>query len=94
MGTLHRRAPLTIMPQSRHAASPMTADLAGSERVRRHPHHRARSAPLCGVSCGPRAYRVRVPIAYSSCRRLCYRAERVDLSDLLKLAEIILLVDR
>lgn len=34
----------------------------GSERVRRHPHRRARSAPACGVSRGPRAYRVRVPI--------------------------------
>ena len=41
---------------------PMTADQVGSERVRRHPHRRARSAPPCGVSRGPRAYRVRVPI--------------------------------
>ena len=34
----------------------------GVMRVRRHSHHRARSAPQCGVSRGPRAYRVRVPI--------------------------------
>ena len=44
------------------AAGPMTAGLVGSERVRRHPHRRARSAPQCGVSRGPRACRVRVPI--------------------------------
>src|SRR2546423_1032954 len=31
----------------------MTASLVGSARVRRHPHHRARSAPWCGVSRGP-----------------------------------------
>lgn len=36
--------------------------LVGSERVRRHPHRRARSGPQSGVSRGPRAYRVRVPI--------------------------------
>ena len=40
---------------------PMVAGLAGSERVRRHSRHHTRSAPSCGVSCGPRAYRVRVP---------------------------------
>jgi hypothetical protein len=34
----------------------MAADLMGSERDRRHPHRRTRSAPLCGVSCGPRAF--------------------------------------
>ncbi len=44
------------------SAGPMTAGLVGSERVRRHPHRRARSAPQCGVSRGPRACRVRVPI--------------------------------
>ena len=44
------------------AAGPMLAGLVGSERVRRHPHRRARSAPQCGVSRGPRACRVRVPI--------------------------------
>ena len=38
------------------------ADLVGSVRVRRHPHRRARSGPQSGVSRGPRAYRVRVPI--------------------------------
>ena len=40
----------------------MSLGLVGSERVRRHPHRRDRSAPQCGVSRGPRAYRVRVPI--------------------------------
>ena len=50
------------------AAGPMTAGLVGSERDRRHPHRRARSAPQCGVSRGPRASRVRVPI--SAGRRL------------------------
>ena len=39
------------------AAGPMTASLVGSGRVRRHPHRRARSAPQCGVSRGPRACR-------------------------------------
>ena len=38
------------------------AGLVGSERVRRHPHRRARSGPQSGVSRGPRAYWVRVPI--------------------------------
>ena len=47
----------------------MTAGLVGSERVRRHPHRRARSAPPCGVSRGPRAYRVRVPIPSDRRRR-------------------------
>ena len=60
------------------AAGPIAAGLVGSERVRRHPHRRARSAPQCGVSRGPRAYRVRVPIvagrrpapaAVPACRR-------------------------
>lgn len=41
----------------------MTTGLVGTVRVRRHPHHRARSAPSCGVSRGPRAYRVRVPVS-------------------------------
>jgi len=35
------------------AAGPMTADLVGSERVRRHPHRRARSAPQCGAPAVP-----------------------------------------
>jgi hypothetical protein len=39
----------------------MTASLVGFMRVRRHSHRHARSAPMCGVSHGPRAYRVRVP---------------------------------
>jgi hypothetical protein len=34
----------------------MAAGLLGSGRVRRHPHHRHRSAPQCGVSGGPRAF--------------------------------------
>ncbi len=50
-------------------ASTRTADLMGSERVRRHPHRRARSAPPCGVSRVPRAYRVRVPIRIDRRRR-------------------------
>ena len=49
-------------PTSR-AVGPLAADLVGSEPVCRHPHCRARSAPQCGVSRGPRAYRVRVPIS-------------------------------
>ncbi len=52
-------APSACLPP---AAGPMTAGLVGSERVRRHPHRRARSAPQCGVSRGPRACRVRVPV--------------------------------
>lgn len=32
------------------------ASLAGSERVRRHPHRRTRSGPPSGVSRGPRAF--------------------------------------
>ncbi len=39
----------------------MISSLAGSERVRRLLRHRNRSASPCGVSCGPRAYWVRVP---------------------------------
>ena len=46
------------------AVGETSADLVGSERVRRHPHRRARSGPLSGVSCGPRACRVRVPISF------------------------------
>lgn len=45
-----------------HAAGENSADLVGSERVRRHPHRRARSGPPSGVSRGPRACWVRVPI--------------------------------
>ncbi len=52
------RGPATI-PTSR---PPVTAGRVGSERVRRHPHRRARSAPQCGPCRGPRACRVRVPI--------------------------------
>jgi hypothetical protein len=44
-----------------HAAAESSAGLVGSGQGRRHPHRRARSASPCGVSCGPRACRVRVP---------------------------------
>ena len=40
----------------------MTTGFVGTERVRSDPHRRARSASQCGVSHGPRACRVRVPI--------------------------------
>ena len=56
-------------PSAALVIDPMTADLVGPERVRRHPHRRARSAPPCGVSRGPRAYRVRVPIRIDRRRR-------------------------
>jgi hypothetical protein len=42
----------------------MTTYLAGSERVRRHLRRRPRSVPHNGVSDGPGAYRVPVPIAF------------------------------
>lgn len=49
-----------------HPSSPTAGEsstgLVGSARVRRHSHRRARSAPQCGVSRGPRACRVRVPV--------------------------------
>ena len=67
------------------------ASLVGFLRVRRHSHHHARSAPQCGVSHGPRAFRVRVPIACSGVR-FGDRRQRVDLGDLLELAEIFLAV--
>ena len=38
------------------------AGLVGSGRGRRHSHRRARSAPACGFSSGPRASWVRVPL--------------------------------
>ena len=56
-------------PSAVHAIDPMPADLVGVEWVCRHPHRRARSAPPCGVSRGPRAYRVRVPIPSDRRRR-------------------------
>ena len=58
-------APVTLINRS----VPMTADLVGFLRVRRHSHLHARSAPQCGVSHGPRAYRVRVPITLLSAGR-------------------------
>ena len=63
--------PMTYMNESGRAVGETSPDLVGSERVRRHSHHRARSAPQCGVSCGPRACRVRVPISPG---RLAYSA--------------------
>lgn len=79
-----------VQTMTAHAATrpaKTRASLVGSERVRRHPHRRARSGPPSGVSCGPRAYRVRVPVV----RRerllgfcgLCRR----DLGDSLELTE-------
>ena len=76
----------------------MTADLVGSERVRRHPHRRARSAPSCGVSRGPRAYQVQVPIGGLIERGLCGRAalrsgrDRFQLGDPLELGQNLLVV--
>ena len=59
------------------AAGPMTAGLVGSGRVRRHPHRRARSAPQCGVSRGPRACRVRVPILADRSPAAPWRIDRL-----------------
>jgi hypothetical protein len=59
---LDRRAPSSIVTgNTSHAASETSSGLVGSERGRRHSHRRDRSAPPCGVSRGPRAYRVGVP---------------------------------
>lgn len=59
---LDRRAQFIVLDRrDLHAAAENSAGLMGSGQDRRHPHHRARSAPLCGVSRGPRACRVRVP---------------------------------
>lgn len=44
----------------RHAAGEFSTGLVGSEWVRHHSYYRARSAPRCGFSRGPRAYRVRL----------------------------------
>jgi hypothetical protein len=68
---IHRHACRYCNYMSSHAVGETSSDLVGSARVRRHPHHRARSDPRSGVSCGPRAYRVRVPIS-SDC--FCYCA--------------------
>ena len=82
----------------RAKAGPVTTDLVGSERVRRHPHRRARSAPQCGVSRGPRAYRVRVPIGGRLERGLCGRAalrsgrNRFQIRDPLELGQNLLVV--
>lgn len=57
---------LKVHASEPHAAGLWPPALAGSERVRRQPCRRARSAPACGVSRGPRAYRVRVPVDYSA----------------------------
>lgn len=66
---------------------PMTASLAGSLRVRRHPRRRPRSALPCGVSGGPRAYRVRVPII-PLLRGLGYGSDRLDFPDRLKFLQV------
>ena len=63
------------------------ASLVGSERVRRHPHRRARSGPQSGVSCGPRAYRVRVPIGSAGWLFSLGRFDRVHLGNGLKLRQ-------
>ena len=49
----------------------MSVGLVGFLRDRRHSHRHARSAPSCGVSHGPRAYRVRVPIILPPEPALC-----------------------
>jgi len=46
---------LTEPNNSDVSAGKFISDLVGSERVRRNPHRRARSAPQCGVSRGPHA---------------------------------------
>lgn len=66
----------------------IAASLVGSVRVRRHPHRHARSAPLCGVSHGPRAYRVRVPI--NSSGQFGCSSEGIDFGYPLELGEIFL----
>lgn len=52
-----------------HAAGESSAGLAGSGRGRRHSRRRDRSASQCGVSCGRRACRVRVPVILIRLRR-------------------------
>src|SRR3990167_488726 len=56
----------------------MISSLADSGRVRRLLRHHTRSAPRCGVSCGPRACWVRVPadsmLSGSGGRRLLFPA--------------------
>ncbi len=54
--------------------------LVGSERVRRHSHRRARSAPQCGVSRGPRAYWVRVPCLRAVITHRSLGAQAAELS--------------
>src|SRR4051812_40238620 len=44
----------------------MISSLADSGRVRRRLRHRTRSAPQCGVSCGPRAFGSGSPRTLSS----------------------------
>ena len=58
------------------AIDPMTADLVGLERVRRHRHRRARSAPRCSVFCGPHVYWVRVPVQVKRPRNSLAERER------------------
>lgn len=72
----------------------MTASLVGTMRFRGNFHLYAQSAPQCGFSHGLCAYRGPVPFFFLRVRRFGNRAEPADLSDLLKLAQIILLVVR
>ena len=60
---IHRHACKYHNHRCGRAVGETSADLVGSERVRRHPHRHARSGPLSGVSRGPRACWVRVPIS-------------------------------
>lgn len=67
----------------------MTASLVGSMRFRGNSHLYAQSASQCGFSHGLGAYRGPVPFSCLRVRRFGNRAEPADLSDLLKLAQII-----
>jgi hypothetical protein len=52
----------TLPEANRIRPAKALASLVGSGRGRRHSHRRARSAPACGFSSGPRASWVRVPL--------------------------------
>jgi len=74
----------------REAGRPHGAGLAGSERVRRHPRHRPRSAPHDGVSDGPGASKGPGPLRFGGAVSL--RREAGQFRDRLKLAQIFRLV--
>ncbi len=78
---IHRHACKYRNHMRGHGVGEISSDLVGSERVRRRPHRLARSAPQCGVSCGPRACRVRVPIGSGrlGCSASGGRAEAISL---------------